>query len=301
MQHLSIGAVSRLTQIPAHTLRKWESRHGIAVPQRTETGRRVYTQEQVEQLKLVSQLVSSGHSLANLAGLGVAALRELAGMHEAMPTRRKIGSLVLVGANVARLFQRSSLPSLATSRFTEGAQEWLARGSALPESAGLVIESDTLPQALVSKLIELRPRVASLIVVYAYANTRTVSALEAADIKPLQWPVSDEELLLFIEADRSLVAKAELRAQRFTVEELAQIAALNPGLECECPNHIAKLLMDISSFEKYSYECVDADPDERALHTHLAELSGRARELFEEALVAVAVADGIELPARDRA
>ena len=76
MQQLSIGAVAQLTQIPAHTLRKWESRHGIATPLRSDTGRRIYTQEHVEQLQLIKALVGRGHALAHLAELSIEQLRE---------------------------------------------------------------------------------------------------------------------------------------------------------------------------------------------------------------------------------
>ena len=81
MQHYSIGAVSKLTNIPAHTLRKWESRHGIANPLRSPTGRRVYTDEQVERLKLIKHLVAAGHALAHLAALDDSALSDLAKQH----------------------------------------------------------------------------------------------------------------------------------------------------------------------------------------------------------------------------
>ena len=53
--------------------------------------------------------------------------------------------------------------------------------------------------------------------------------------------------------------------------------------------------MDISSFEQYSNECLDTDPRERALHQKLGDISAQARTLFEDALIAVAAADGIQL------
>ena len=60
--------------------------------------------------------------------------------------------------------------------------------------------------------------------------------------------------------------------------------------------------MDIRVFEQHSYDsygCNDSDPDECESHTHVAELSVRARELFADALVAVTTADGIELSLGD--
>ena len=53
MERLTIGAVANLTGVPTHTLRKWESRHSIVTPNRSESGRRFYTNEHVQRLLLV--------------------------------------------------------------------------------------------------------------------------------------------------------------------------------------------------------------------------------------------------------
>lgn len=297
VQHLSIGAVAKLTQIPAHTLRKWESRHGIGVPERSETGRRVYTQEHVEQLRLVKKLLGDGHSLAHLAGLSTEQLLELASLHQAEPAREAVAQLVLVGPNVARLLTAQSIPAL---RVTGAVEHWLAAQPDVDAESGVVVECETLPQPLASALLELKQRVASVVVVYAYASSRTVNELVDAGVKAIQGPVRDDELLLYLEIGSAPPPSEDARQQRFSVDELARIAALNPGLQCECPNHIARLLMEIGAFEKYSRECVDTDPDERALHAQLGEISARARELFEDALIAVASADGIALSIHDQ-
>ena len=62
MDRLTIGAVSRLTSIPTHTLRKWESRHEIVQPLRSESGRRFYTEDHVARLSEVKALMAEGHS-----------------------------------------------------------------------------------------------------------------------------------------------------------------------------------------------------------------------------------------------
>ncbi|GIS18668.1 MAG: hypothetical protein CM15mP120_05840 [Pseudomonadota bacterium] len=60
MDRLTIGAVSRLTGIPTHTLRKWESRHNIVEPKRSDSGRRFYNDQHVERLGMVKRLMSEG-------------------------------------------------------------------------------------------------------------------------------------------------------------------------------------------------------------------------------------------------
>ena len=107
-------------------------------------------------------------------------------------------------------------------------------------------------------------------------------------------PANDDALLSCLARDAT-DSTVEARPSRFSSAQLARIGAQSPSLDCECPNHIAQLIMDITSFERYSKTCVDTDPGERALHEQLTRISGQARVLFEEALIAVAVADGIKL------
>ena len=290
MQHYSIGAVSKLTNIPAHTLRKWESRHGIATPLRSPTGRRVYTDEHVARLKLIKRLVGAGHALAHLAALDDAALSDLAKQHTE-PERPDVTSITLVGPNLTRLLPNQRIVS---QRFSGDLTEWLAEPPTNLATEPVAVECETLPAHIADQLLALRSRVARLLVVYTFAPSHTLNTLKEADIDIVRSPVNDDELLLHI-APKVVDPAPDTAQQRFSAQELARIAALSPALQCECPNHIAKLLMDIASFEKYSIECSIAEPGAQTLHNQLAEISAQARILFEDALIAVATADGIHL------
>ena len=61
----SIGALARILSVPAATLRTWEERYGIVVPDRSPAGHRLYSRLQVEQLRFVSGQVASGLSPAD--------------------------------------------------------------------------------------------------------------------------------------------------------------------------------------------------------------------------------------------
>src|ERR1041385_1876718 len=61
----SIGAVAHMLDVPAATLRAWEERYGIVVPQRGDGTHRLYTRDQVEQLKYVKGQINSGMSAAD--------------------------------------------------------------------------------------------------------------------------------------------------------------------------------------------------------------------------------------------
>lgn len=56
----SIGAVARMLGIPAATLRTWEERYGLPLPERSPGGHRVYSRDQVEQLRFVKAQIDQG-------------------------------------------------------------------------------------------------------------------------------------------------------------------------------------------------------------------------------------------------
>lgn len=56
----SIGAVSRMLDVPTSTIRSWEERYGVVQPARSPGGHRVYTRDQVEQLRFVSDNIADG-------------------------------------------------------------------------------------------------------------------------------------------------------------------------------------------------------------------------------------------------
>jgi DNA-binding transcriptional MerR regulator len=62
----SIAAVSKLTGISCHSLRIWERRYHFPIPDRSGSGHRRYTFEQVELLRAVSRLTQSGRSIGEI-------------------------------------------------------------------------------------------------------------------------------------------------------------------------------------------------------------------------------------------
>jgi DNA-binding transcriptional MerR regulator len=61
----SIGAVSRMLGISQPAIRSWEDRYGLVVAQRSEGGRRLYTREQVEQLRFIKERLDEGLGAAD--------------------------------------------------------------------------------------------------------------------------------------------------------------------------------------------------------------------------------------------
>ncbi|HSR22388.1 MAG TPA: MerR family transcriptional regulator [Candidatus Eisenbacteria bacterium] len=61
----SIGAVAQMLDVPPATLRAWEERYGVVTPQRGPGTHRLYTPEQVEQLRYVKGRIEDGLSAAD--------------------------------------------------------------------------------------------------------------------------------------------------------------------------------------------------------------------------------------------
>jgi DNA-binding transcriptional MerR regulator len=62
----SIAAVSKLTGISCHALRVWERRYGFPVPNRSGSGHRRYSREQVRLLKRIAELSQTGQAIGDL-------------------------------------------------------------------------------------------------------------------------------------------------------------------------------------------------------------------------------------------
>jgi DNA-binding transcriptional MerR regulator len=58
----SIGAAAKALGVPAATLRTWQGRYGVVLPERSSGGHRLYSQDQLEQLRFVAEQVAAGLS-----------------------------------------------------------------------------------------------------------------------------------------------------------------------------------------------------------------------------------------------
>ena len=61
--------VARLTSVEPHRIRFWETRYGLVRPARDESGRRLYTKDEVDRIRKIGQLVDGyGMSLVAIRG-----------------------------------------------------------------------------------------------------------------------------------------------------------------------------------------------------------------------------------------
>ena len=90
----SIRVVVRRTGLSPHLIRVWERRYQAVVPARTETNRRLYSEEEVERLTLLCRVTRLGHGIAQVARLSTARLRQL------METQADAGAGVIGAGSV---------------------------------------------------------------------------------------------------------------------------------------------------------------------------------------------------------
>jgi MerR family transcriptional regulator, light-induced transcriptional regulator len=93
VQH-SIKAAAQISGLSPHVIRVWERRYDAVSPDRTDTNRRLYSEEEIERLTLLRQATEGGHSIGNIARLPTETLRKLTeqaqASHSVAPPSRAI-------------------------------------------------------------------------------------------------------------------------------------------------------------------------------------------------------------------
>jgi len=72
-----IKVVSQMTGLSLHVIRAWEKRYNVVEPGRTNTNRRLYSEEDIQKLKLLNDALHQGHSIGGVASLSVKELKAL--------------------------------------------------------------------------------------------------------------------------------------------------------------------------------------------------------------------------------
>lgn len=72
-----IQVVSRRTGLTTDRIRAWERRYKVVIPRRTETGRRLYSDDDIGKLLLVQRALAGGRRIGEVAGLGNDQIRAL--------------------------------------------------------------------------------------------------------------------------------------------------------------------------------------------------------------------------------
>jgi DNA-binding transcriptional MerR regulator/methylmalonyl-CoA mutase cobalamin-binding subunit len=77
MYKYPIKVVSQMTGLSVFVIRAWEKRYNVVTPERTETNRRLYSENDIEKLKLLNNAVNLGHNIGGIANLTIGELQSI--------------------------------------------------------------------------------------------------------------------------------------------------------------------------------------------------------------------------------
>ncbi|WP_089164249.1 MerR family transcriptional regulator [Caballeronia sordidicola] len=295
------GAVARRANMPVATLRIWERRYEVVPSAKTDTGHRLYSEDDVKRIVLLKALVNLGHAIGSIAKLHIDQLKEIAGHAEAemrsSPGLRKWNLIVIGGVPVGRLNGNGlNNPSIVIYDTLEE-----ARSRTSLEAEALLVHIASLQEETSQAILHLAKslNVDAVTVAYGFGTTIAIEALRFAGVRLHRESLGMLDIPQIVDDLFQRLPTADFQwtraPRRFSDRSLLAIASLSPTIACECPRHLAELVMKLSDFETYSDECVSRSPADAALHRHLADVANRARSMIETALERVSRAEGLEI------
>ena len=306
----------RLAGLPVETLRVWERRYGISDPQRSPHGQRLYTAEQVQRLALLKRVVDQGHPIGTVATLPTARLLELAGAVPGRPALADDGrriTVALVGDVLGRRIEGE--PATAALQIVRScaALHGAAHAFSGAQAELLLVEVPELSAQAVPLIAAARDALAvgAVVVMYRFCDSATIRMLRALGCLVARAPSDAAEVMTLCRsalataatglppspATAPLFAATGVAPRRIDDQALALLTTTPNNINCECPRHIADILLTLGSFERYSAECAARNEDDAALHRELGIAAGQARVVMEAAMERLARAEGLPLPA----
>lgn len=298
-----IGTVARLTGLKPDTLRVWERRYGLGASHKSATGRRQYTQSDLEHLQLIAALVAEGARIGEIAASDRKTLEMLLRGRGKDP--RRVGAppkprVVFVGdvlcdwldehqgciSAVNALLARVSLERALDDLSVDGTVDML-----VVHSASLSTPQMDAVAALANRLGASRQ-----MVVYRLGNQRWLDELTQRGCGALEFPPDPARLAFELgrlgterdveEGEVNLGDLVKSKPRRFDDQQLQAASKLRSAIACECPRHIADLLKALNEFEQYSTDCSVENWQDAAVHSCIYAYTNQARHLMEKALSA---------------
>ncbi|WP_322009719.1 MerR family transcriptional regulator [Paraburkholderia sp. J12] len=309
------SVAARLAKIPVATLRIWERRYGVVAPPKSDSGQRLYSEDDVCRLSLLKRLVQRGHPIGTIAKLDQSELEHLAlgrsekelaelasgstplplgitlwVIGEALVQRLEADDVDLPGAGVVNVKRFANLEEVTSHRSIEPVDVVLIAATSLYEDVASQILS--LGQACQAREIA---------VTYGFGADQALRMLRLSGVRLYREPDSHIELQYVLKelanvaqswrpaSQEGLWLRASRRFEDWTLFELAGRSSI---VSCECPRHLVELIMKLYAFEKYSDECESRSVEHALLHRNLGDVANRALALFESALARITDEEG---------
>lgn len=320
------GAVARMLGMPVATLRIWERRYALTQPALSPSGQRLYSEDDVRRLALIKQLVDLGHAIGSLAPLDMAQLQQVATTHAQLSGAPPLAGLpraaapgtpwriAVIGAALGQRLQRSSvLRRLGRPVQVQGPFDNIIQAASGLQGAdvdALLVHEPQMHKDWLANMDAIAPALAGVpkAVFYAFAPDAVCEALATAGVALLREPQPDAALAQWLHslsvatsaegaaADQPEASLRPAPPRRWADAALARFAAQTSTVACECPRHVAELLVQLAHFETYSADCESRDPADAELHAYLQQVAAASRASFEAALERVALHEGLLLP-----
>lgn len=313
-----IGAVARLTGLTDHTIRVWERRYKAVVAQRADNGRREYTTSDVDKLRLLKRLTDQGIAISQVANCDVDELRARAGEVleiDATRTPEVIRVAVLGDLLPSRIEAAGSELLPIDIRVADSNRDRFAADLRQHEIDVLIVETPVLDTNVLIKVSDLMSDrgISKGILLYGFGRSADVQSARDQGLISLRGPADLDQIrdavIRSFRQQRTVAPGAAspepnsvsewdtdgpVAPRRFNAQQLSNLARITSQIDCECPQHLAQLVTDLSAFEIYSANCVSRGDEDEALHRYLHRTTAAARSMIEIALERVAKAENLD-------
>lgn len=287
---LSIGKLSQQSGIHASTLRMWEARYQIITPVRTEGGARRYTRDDCLRLKWIKALVDLGYKPRALAQLGLDELkveldRATGDRHRDAAAAKHLRVGVFGATPWAKSFLSPPTFDLASDvHFVESLSDLDKHAEGLDV---VIIVANGLQASMAQRIAE---RFSSspeklVMVICEFSSAMALAELQKVGIACLRYPVSPSA---FVDKLKSMLGERKqvsaMQMPFFSPESLHNIISEDHNILCECPKHLAQLLLSLHGFVEYSIHCADDSPAEAMVHRKLREIAAESILQLESGL-----------------
>jgi hypothetical protein len=144
-----------------------------------------------------------------------------------------------------------------------------------------------------------------IIVAYSFAKWNLIQQLTTEGVRIVKSPINMRLLqssMLGIVVKEIMQSNKRLEdtefnapPNRYSTYQLSQLQQIQSAIECECPNHLADLVIALSAFERYSRDCNNRNEEDAAIHAMLYQRTAEARQIMENALTRLCEHENIVL------